>query len=129
MAEPRIITLADPEALARHVAGWLTDLALATPGRFAIALSGGSTPKRLFEILAEPVHADRFPWERTHVFWGDERFVPPDSPDSNTRMGAAGRFWTTCRYQPGQIHPMPVTGDPAIAARAYQATLQAYYGP
>ena len=127
MAEPRIITLADPEALARHVAGWLTGLALATPGRFAIALSGGSTPKRLFEILAEPVHADRFPWERTHVFWGDERFVPPDSPDSNTRMARLALL-DHVPIPAGQIHPMPVTGDPAIAAKAYQATLQAYYG-
>ena len=70
MAEPRIVTLADPETLARHVAGWLTDLALAKTGRFAISLSGGSTPKRLFEILAEPDFASRFPWERNPSILG-----------------------------------------------------------
>ncbi len=127
MAEPRIITLPDPDALARHAAGWLTDLALATPGKFAVALSGGSTPKRLFEILAEPDFASRFPWHRTHIFWGDERFVPPDSADSNMRMARLALL-DHVPIPAGQIHPMPVTGDPAAAARAYQATLQAYYG-
>jgi 6-phosphogluconolactonase len=127
MAEPQIVTLSDPEALARHVAGWLTDLALAAPGRFAIALSGGSTPKRLYEILAEPAFRDRFPWARTHLFWGDERFVPTDSRDSNLRMTREALL-DHAPIPPENIHPMPVTGDPADAAIAYQQTLQTYYG-
>ena len=107
MAEPRIVTLHDPEALARHVAEWLTDMALAKPGRFAISLSGGSTPKRLFEILAEPAFATRFPWDRTHLFWGDERFVPPDSKDSNlgmTRPRVVGSRVHTTRQHPSNAH-------------------------
>jgi 6-phosphogluconolactonase len=127
MAEPQIITLADPEALARHVAGWLTDLACAAEGRFSIALSGGSTPKRLYEILAEPDFAARFPWARTHLFWGDERFVPPDSKDSNLRMTREALL-DHVPMPAGQVHPMPTQGDPAAAARAYQATLETYYG-
>ena len=126
MAEPAIVTLADPEALARHVAGWLTEQALASTGRFAIALSGGSTPKRLYEVLAEPDFAHRFPWERTHLFWGDERFVPADSADSNYRMTRLALL-DHVKVPPGHIHPMPTSGNPAEAAQAYQATLEQYY--
>jgi 6-phosphogluconolactonase len=127
MAEPRVVTLADPEALATHVAGWLTDLALAKTGNFAIALSGGSTPKRLFELLAEPGLAARFPWDRTHLFWGDERFVPYDSPYSNYRMTRLALL-DHVPIPKAHVNPMPTSGDPAEAARAYQATLQTYYG-
>ena len=126
MAEPALVTLADPEALARHVAEWLTGLANAAPGRFSISLSGGSTPKRLFEILAEPANAARFPWAHTHLFWGDERFVPYDHPDSNYRMTRLAML-DHVPIPPDNVHPMPVSGDPAAAARDYQATLQAYY--
>jgi 6-phosphogluconolactonase len=127
MAEPHIVTLPDPEALARHVAGWMTDLAVASVGRFAIALSGGSTPKRLYEILAEPDYASRFPWDRTHLFWGDERFVPPEAADSNLGMTRRALL-DHVPLPPANIHPMPTTGTPADAARTYDATLKAYYG-
>ncbi len=126
MAEPALVTLADPEALARHAADWLTGLANAATGTFSVALSGGSTPKRLFEILAEPANAARFPWARTHFFWGDERFVPYDHPDSNYRMARLAML-DHVPVPPDNVHPMPTSGDPAAAARAYQATLQAYY--
>ena len=127
MAEPKIVRTPDGEGLARHVAGWLTDLAVASTGRFAISLSGGSTPKRLYEILAEPDYANRFPWDRTHFFWGDERFVPPDSPDSNLGMTRRALL-DHVPIPPQNIHPMPTTGTPADAAIAYQQTLQTYYG-
>jgi 6-phosphogluconolactonase len=127
MPEPTIVVLPDPEALARHVAGWLTDLAIAAPGRFAISLSGGSTPKRLFEILAEPEFQGRFPWEKTHLFWGDERFVPPEAPDSNLGMTRRALL-NHITIPAANIHPMPTTGTPEDAARAYQLTLQTYYG-
>jgi 6-phosphogluconolactonase len=122
-----MITLPDPEGLARHVAGWLTDLAAASTGRFAISLSGGSTPRRLYEILAEPAYAQLFPWERTHLFWGDERFVPPESADSNLGM-TRHALLDHVPIPAANIHPMPTTGVPAEAARAYDATLKAYYG-
>ncbi len=127
MAEPATVTLADPEALAQHVAVWLTGLANAATGRFSIALSGGSTPRRLFEILAEPAHAARFPWDRTHLFWGDERFVAYDHPDSNYRMTRLAML-DHVPIPPDNVHPMPVSGYPSAAARAYQMTLQTYYG-
>lgn len=78
--------LADPEALSRRVADWLLELATSKRGRFAIVLSGGSTPRRLYERLAGPPYREAFPWSRTHWFWGDERFVPHDDAQSNYRM-------------------------------------------
>jgi 6-phosphogluconolactonase len=85
-SEARLEILADPEALARRVADWLLAAATAKDGVFAVALSGGSTPRRLYEHLAEPRYRDLFPLSRTHWFWGDERFVPPDDALSNYRM-------------------------------------------
>src|SRR5689334_20934838 len=64
----------------------LAEQATKERGRFAVALSGGSTPKALFTILAEKPFADALPWQAIHFFWGDERCVPPDHPDSNYRM-------------------------------------------
>jgi 6-phosphogluconolactonase len=127
MAEPHIVTSADPEALARDVAVWLTARARASVGRFAIALSGGSTPKRLYEILAEPAFNRAFPWDRTHLFWGDERFVPADSAESNQRMTRQALL-DHAPIPAGNVHPMPTAGTPEAAALAYQAELQAYYG-
>ena len=126
MAASTIVTLDDPEALARHGAEWLTGLAQASSGPFAIGMSGGSTPKRLYEILAEPAFAGRFPWDRTHLFWGDERFVQPDHPDSNFRMARLALL-DHVPVPPANIHPMPTSGRLQDASSAYQATLQAYY--
>jgi 6-phosphogluconolactonase len=127
MAEPRIVVLENPEALAQHVAQWLLDIANATPHRFSIALSGGATPKRLYEILAGPPYRDSFPWARTHVFWGDERFVPHDDRDSNFRM-AWQALLDHVPIPPANIYPMPYGPAPAEAAAVYQQLLQVYYG-
>ena len=79
-------TFESTEALAHDVAEWLCGLAQASDRVFAVCLSGGSTPRRLYERLADPAFAARFPWNRAHWFWGDERFVPHDDRDSNYRM-------------------------------------------
>jgi len=55
-------------------------------GRFAISLSGGSTPRRLYQLLASPAYAEGMAWDRWHIFWGDERCVPPEHTDSNYRL-------------------------------------------
>jgi 6-phosphogluconolactonase len=78
--------LADPEALARRVGDWLLAISIARGSVFALALSGGGTPRRLYELLAGPPYRDVFPWHRTHLFWGDECFVPRDDKSSNYRM-------------------------------------------
>ncbi len=78
--------LGDSARLASRVADWLLAAARSARGRFAIALSGGDTPRRLYETLAMPPYRDAMPWERIHCFLGDERFVPPDDPRSNYHM-------------------------------------------
>ncbi len=119
--------LPDSEAVARRVAGWLTDKALAKDGRFVIALSGGSTPRRLYEILASSQYATRFPWSRTELFFGDERFVPADDTDSNYNM-VNKALLSHVEVPPEQVHRMATEGDPAEAARAYERDLRTSYG-
>jgi len=121
-------TLPTPAALAQHVADWMTELACAKQDRFAIALSGGSTPRLLYQTLAEEPYLDRFPWQRVHWFWGDERFVPHSNPDSNYRM-TADAMLSLVPVLHGQIHPIPTVGVTAEeAADAYQSELRAFYG-
>ena len=92
-------------------------------GMCTIALSGGSTPKPLYEALA----TQPLPWEKIHVFWGDERYVPPDDPDSNQLM--ARRAWLDKVEIPTEnIHPMPTNEpDPADAAQKYETHLKEFF--
>src|SRR5512145_665106 len=78
-----------PDALAHGAAERIVTLAaeaISAQGRFSLALSGGETPSSLYALLADDAFAARINWEKVHVFWGDERCVPPDHPDSNYRM-------------------------------------------
>jgi 6-phosphogluconolactonase len=97
--------------------------AIAERGQFTIALAGGSTPKPLYEKLAEQA----LPWDKIYVFWGDERYVAPDHPDSNQRM--ARLAWLDRVAIPASnVHPMPTDAvDPAIAAQTHDAELQAFF--
>jgi 6-phosphogluconolactonase len=117
----------DPEALAHRVAGWISDLAAASRDRFAICLSGGSTPRRLYQLLAESPYRDRLPWDRVHWFWGDERFVPWDHPDSNYGMAYTALLGKV-PVPPRNIHGIATNGTPADAAAAYERVLKSYYG-
>lgn len=82
----RVVVAEDASALARAVAEALRDVVRASPHRVSIALSGGSTPKRLYETLAAAPLRDEIPWDRVELFFGDERAVGPDHPDSNYGM-------------------------------------------
>jgi 6-phosphogluconolactonase len=126
-ARPRIDISADFESLAHRVAQWVTDLACAAPGRFAIALSGGSTPKRLFQLLAAAPLREQMPWERIHLFWGDDRFVPWDDPNSNYGM-AREAMLAHVPIPPGHIHGIAFEGSVVEAAQAYERELKTYYG-
>ena len=117
----------DPEALAHRAARWITDLAAASRDRFAVCLSGGSTPRRLYQLLAESPYRDVLPWDRIHWFWGDERFVPWNHPDSNYGMVRTALFGRV-PVPPGNIHGIPTSGTPADAAAAYARVLKSYYG-
>jgi 6-phosphogluconolactonase len=99
-----------------------------TTGRFAINLSGGSTPKLLYELLATESYRRKFDWERVHIFFGDERFVPKDHPDSNYKM-ANDALMSRVPIPAENVHAVATdAGTPASAAAAYEATLKAYYG-
>jgi 6-phosphogluconolactonase len=115
-----------PEALARATAAWLRERATVAGPRCAICLAGGSTPRRVYELLAS-AERERFPWDRAHWFFGDERFVPHDHPDSNYRMVRAALF-DTAPVPSGNVHAMPTGGEPAQAALAYAHELQDFYG-
>jgi 6-phosphogluconolactonase len=131
MTQPRqasFTVLPDVSSLARHVAGWLLAEALAKQGVFAIALSGGSTPRQLYRCLAEPPCLTAFPWQRTHWFWGDERFVPHDDERSNYRM-AKEALLSRVPIPADNIHPVPTEGvSPNEAAAAYAHSLKSFYG-
>ncbi len=128
MTEAALEVFSDPAALADGVATWLLGRAKAKTGFFAVCLSGGSTPKRLYQRLAAADYRERFPWPRTHWFWGDERFVSPDDPLSNFRM-VREALLTHAPIPPENIHPLPTTGmTPEAAAAAYEKTLQSFYG-
>jgi 6-phosphogluconolactonase len=125
---PRISVSPDPAALAQTVADWLLALAVAKNGTFSLCLSGGSTPKALYRRLAEAPYRDRFPWERTHLFWGDERFVPPDDALSNFAM-VREALLDQAPIPAANVHAVPTQGlSPQAAASAYQRELQAFYG-
>jgi 6-phosphogluconolactonase len=123
----RIEVLPDPLALAQRVAEWMTQAALATRSSFRVSLSGGSTPKTLYGLLASDEFRDRFPWQRVSWYWGDERFVPYDHPESNFRMTREAML-AKAPVPRENIHPIPTDGTPEDAARRYELILQQAYG-
>jgi 6-phosphogluconolactonase len=123
----RIEILPDPPALAHRVAEWMTAAALAAKDTFRVSLSGGSTPKTLYGLLASGEFRGRFPWQGVSWYWGDERFVPYDDPESNYRMTREAMF-AKAPVSPENIHPIPADGTPEDAARRYERTLQQAYG-
>jgi 6-phosphogluconolactonase len=98
--------------------------AIVERGRCTLVLAGGSTPQPLYEALAK----QDLPWEKLHIFWGDERYVPPDHPDSNARM--ARQAWLDqVPFPPDNLHPMPTeAAQPSEAAQQYEQHLQAFFG-
>jgi 6-phosphogluconolactonase len=123
----RLDVFADPKALALDVATWMTMLAQAAKGRFRVSLSGGSTPKTLYGLLASEGFVNRFPWARVEWYWGDERFVPYDHPESNYRMTREAML-DKVPAPMANIHPIPTDGTPDDDARRYERTLQEAYG-
>lgn len=94
--------------------------AIAKRGRCSIALAGGSTPKPLYELLA----TQSLPWDALHIFWGDERYVPSDHPDSNERM-ARTAWLDRVPIPPDNIHPVPTDApEPSQAADRYEAEIR-----
>ena len=96
--------------------------------RFTVAISGGSTPRDMHRLLAQPPCLTDMPWRHTHLFWVDERLVPPENPDSN--YGTARRdFLNDVPLTPAQIFAMPWEVPPPAGARDYEQTLKRFFHP
>jgi 6-phosphogluconolactonase len=119
------------KALSRAAAEFTLELAqenVKKHGAFAVALSGGNTPRPLYEALTNPPFEARMPWRNTHLFWGDERCVPTDHPDSNFAM-ASNTLISRVPIPSQNVHRIPVEIVPADgAAEAYEALLREFFG-
>lgn len=101
--------------------------AVSKHGRFTVALSGGSSPKGLFELLASEYHA-QVEWNKVYFFFGDERYVPADHPDSNALMAKKALF-DPLHISPQQIFTIDTSLDPKAAAEAYQEAIESHFAP
>lgn len=129
MSDSEIRVVADSQALARAGATLVADLAkqaVASRGVFTVALSGGTTPGALFRLLAAEPHRGQLPWARIHLFWADERSVPPDDPGSNYRL-AFNTLIGHVPLPPQNIHRIQGEEKPEDAARAYHQELLAFF--
>jgi 6-phosphogluconolactonase len=125
-----VISVADPAAMAKAAAERLIARISENPGRVAICLTGGSSPKKLYQLLATDAWRSRIPWQRLHWFIGDERFVPADDPLNN--MGVARASFLDQCAPAANIHPIPTStadpADPDRSAALYEHELKAFYG-
>ncbi len=127
-----IKVLADPEEVSRRAAEEfvrLADEATRAKGSFAVALSGGSTPKRLYALLGSAADSfrERVPWEKIHFFWGDERHVPPDHPESNYRMVREAML-SKVPLPRENVHRINAENpDAGEAAREYERALREFF--
>jgi len=138
-SQPKLLIAKDFDELVRDAALFFADCAeqaVALNGRFTVALSGGSTPRGLHRVLAG--HTDdaalknrvaTIPWEKTEIFFGDERYVPADDPQSNFLM-ARETLLSEVPVPDDQIHPMWTNFEnPQDAAQSYEQALQQVFNP
>src|ERR1700689_122066 len=118
----RIEVVKDLETLSVQAAELIADQIRESHGPFRLALSGGNTPRGCYRHLA---HLHQLPWDQVEIYQGDERFVPPDNPDSNYRMI---RETLLKSIAPRGVFAMPTDGTPVHAARAYEEMLRQQYG-
>jgi 6-phosphogluconolactonase len=120
---------ADLESLSRAAAKLVVQQAQQATqacGRFSVVLSGGHTPRRTYALLAQRPFRDQVPWAKVHIFWGDERSVPPDDRRNNAHM-ACQALLDHVPIPPEQIHPIPWAQPPREAARQYEAILRTFF--
>jgi 6-phosphogluconolactonase len=122
------IVAPDTDALAALAAQHFVEIAeaaVAARGRARIAISGGSTPKAAFKLLADPAEPwlKRMPWQKLELFWVDERCVPPDHPDSNYRMTREAML-DHVPLPPEQVYRMEGELVPEVAAAHYESLLR-----
>ncbi len=96
-------------------------------GLFTLVLAGGSTPRTLYSLLASPTYTHQLDWTRTHFFWGDERCVSPDDPESNYAM-SKGTILSKIQIPPDNIHRMEIdASSPDQAAKEYENKLRFFF--
>jgi len=119
----------DIEALSHDFADWLVAYireVLSRQDRFTIALAGGNTPRRLYQLLASGKYRNEIEWQRMHFFWGDERFVAVTDDRNNAKMA----FETLLDHVPlikEQVYPMQTNVDPEKSAESYEKILHSYF--
>jgi 6-phosphogluconolactonase len=122
----QVITVSDSAALAKAAADRIIARIDSNPGRAAICLTGGSSPKQLYQLLASDACRSRIPWDRVHWFIGDERFVP--ATDHLNNMAMARRIFLDACAPADNIHPIPTDlADTDQSARRYERELKSYY--
>jgi 6-phosphogluconolactonase len=127
---PLIEIFPDPERLIQSAAEKVVRLgaeAIQKNGIFTLALSGGSTPRPLYALLAKGTFATSIDWSRVHLFWGDERCVPPDDPRSNYRM-VRESLLDVVPIRPANIHRIHGEDEPKGVAAAYEQELRIFFG-
>jgi 6-phosphogluconolactonase len=124
----RVITVSDPVALANMAAQRLLARIEASGGRIAICLTGGSSPQKLYQLLATVAWRSKLPWPRVHWFIGDERFVRAEDPLNN--MGMARRVFLDRCAPAANVHPIPTdnSATPEEAAQRYEEELKSFNG-
>jgi len=129
--KPNIEVISDPESLAQRSIGiFVADAqkAIKAKGAFYVAISGGNTPKRFFELLGKAPQARSLPWEKIQLFWVDERYVSPDSKWSNYKL-AVDTFLNKVAISEANIHRIPTEHeDFKAAARHYEQTIREVFG-
>lgn len=124
----RLLTFADSRAMAHAAAEEFARAAEAAGGPFRVALSGGHTPRELYALLADEPYRSRLPWPRLHWFWGDERCVPPDHPQSNYRM-AREALLDRAPIPKENVHRVLAERPPEAAAAEYEDQVWRALGP
>ncbi len=127
--DAELVIVPDSEALAREAAQRLAGLAreaAESRGRFSVALSGGSTPGALYRLLTEGPYRSQIPWAHVHLFWADERCVPPDDPGSNYWL-ANEALIAHVPIPPENVHRVLGELEPEAAAPAYDRELRHFF--
>ena len=120
---------ADPEELSQFAARQFSTLAqeaINRNGRFTVALTGGSSPRRLHQLLTSPPYREQIPWQKVHIFWGDERYVPLTDDRSNAKMA----FDTLLHHvdvPENQVHIMTNDLPPEVFASQYEQIIKSYF--
>lgn len=121
----------DIDTISQQAAGYVVQLAqeaVVTRGLFTLALSGGTTPGKLYGLLASEPYRSQIDWNQVHIFWSDERCVSPDNPESNFHL-AQQVMLNQLSLQPEQIHRVPADEtDRDAASQKYAAEMQRVFG-